>query len=37
MTYKQIWQELKAYIETAKVTTTPWDSPEEEMMREVIL
>ncbi len=34
MLYKQAWQELKDYI---KITTTIWDTPEENKMRKRIL
>ncbi len=37
MLYKQAWNELKNYIKIVKVTTTSWDSPEEEAMRDKIL
>ena len=34
MLYKQAWQELKDYI---KITTTIWDTPEENAMGKRIL
>ena len=34
MLYKQAWHELKDYI---KITTTIWDTPKEDAMRERIL